>query len=269
MTLLSDPAYVAAQYQDASRFDARADIYQLYDTGPQTWQCWIFERLRLAPGERVLELGCGVGNLWRENASRIPADLDVVLSDRSSGMLETARARLGALAERFELCRVDAQAIPYTAKSFDAVIASHMLYHVPDRARALGEIERVLRPGGRALLATYAWTHLLELRELTARFGVQGAFLRASRSEADFDLETAADEAEARFDAVRVERRTSALEIRAAAPLVAYVRSAQSAASPPSEANLARFAAHVEREIARSGSLHVGIAAGLVTGVRR
>ncbi len=134
-----------------------------------------------------------------------------------------------------------------------------------DRARALCEIERVLRPGGRALVATYAWTHLLELRELTARFDVQGA----SRSAGDFDLETAADELETRFDAVRMERRTSALEIRAVAPLVAYVRSMQSATAPPSEASLARFAAHVERKIARSGSLHVGIAARLVSGIRR
>jgi hypothetical protein len=130
-------------------------------------------------------------------------------------------------------------------------------------------MERVLRPGGRALVATHAWTHLIELRELTARFDVQASSLRASRNTADFDLETAADELAARFDDVRVERRTSALEVRAAAPLLAYVRSMQGAASAASESNLARLAAHVEREIARSGSLHVGIAAGLVSGVRR
>ena len=266
---LSDAGYVAGQYQDASRFDARVDIYRLYDTSPQPWQAWLFERLPLAPGKRVLELGCGTGNLWLENAGRLPSGLTVVLSDLSRGMLEAARARLGPLAARFELCRVDAQAIPYSPQRFDAVIANHMLYHVPDRARALAEIERVLRPGGRVLVATHAWTHLIELRELTARYGVQGASLDASRRADDFDLETAADEVAARFSDVRVERRTSALEIRALDPLLAYVRSMQPRRSAPSESSLARFAAHVEREIARAGSLHVGIAAGLVVGVRR
>jgi hypothetical protein len=56
--------------------------------------------------------------------------------------------------------------------------------------------------------------------------------------------------------------------VRAAAPLLAYVRSMQDAAEPTNESSLTRFAAHVEREIACSGALHVGIAAGLVTGVR-
>lgn len=269
MTRLSDAGYVAAQYRDAARLDARADIYRFYDASPQGWQSWLFERMRLAPGDRVLELGCGPGNLWLENAERLPAGLAVVLSDLSGGMLDAARARLGPRMVRFAPCRIDAQAIPCADGRFDAVIANHMLYHVPDRAAAFAEIERVLRPGGRALVTTYAWTHLIELRELTARFDVQGAALRASRSAADFDLETAADEMSARFADVRVERRTSALEVRAAAPLLAYVRSMQSAASPASESNLARFAAHVEREVARCGSLHIGIGAGLVVGVRR
>ncbi len=267
MTRLDDPAYVAAQYRDAARFDARVDIYRLYDTG-QPWQRWLFERLRLAPGERVLELGCGTANLWNDNAERVPAELRVVLSDLSAGMLHAARERLRPVAERFALCRIDAQAIPCAAGSFDAVIANHMLYHVPDRARALAEIERVLRPGGRALVATHVWTHLIELRELAARHGIEGSFLQTARRAGDFDLETAADELGARFTDLRVERRSSALEVRAAGPLLASVRSLQ-ASTPPCESNLARIAAHVEREIARSGSLHVGVATGLVSAVRR
>lgn len=66
--------------------------------------------------------------------------------------------------------------------------------------------------------------------------------------------------------AARVSVRTSARATSGAR--LAYVRSIQNAAVPASESSLMRFAGHVEREIARSGALHVGIAGGLVTGVR-
>ena len=49
---------------------------------------------------------------------------------------------------KFTFGKIDAQSIPYEKDSFDAVIANHMLYHVPDLARTLSEIRRVLRPEG-------------------------------------------------------------------------------------------------------------------------
>src|SRR5436305_15089237 len=85
-------------------------------------------------------------------------------------MLEEARRNLekGGRAFRFEL--MDAQAIPFEDRGFDAVIANHMLYHVPDRGLALAEVRRVLKPGGRLYTSTIGGSHLRELDELVSRF---------------------------------------------------------------------------------------------------
>lgn len=262
---LSDAAHVAEQYEDASRFDARVRIYELYDASAERWLSWLYTRLRLAPGERVLELGCGTANLWRENAARVPALGALVLTDLSPGMLDQARARLAGLAGLAPELRVaDAQSLALPDASFDVVIANHMLYHVPDRSRALAEVRRVLRPGGRFLVGTNDWTHLLELRELLTRFGVESRMIPTLRDPALFDLETATEEiAQAGLEVVRVERRTSALEIRAVEPLLDYVRSMIDGPTPSGDV-LAPLARHVARQIELMGSLHVGIAAGLV-----
>ncbi len=260
---LADPAHVDEQYRDSARFDARVRIYELYDTSPESWLSWLFTQLRLAPGERVLELGCGTGNLWRENARLVPERVSLVLSDLSPGMLEQARSRLAGLSLALDLTVADAQSLPFEEESFDVVLASHMLYHVPDRTRALGEVRRVLRRGGRFIAGTNHWTHLLELRELLTRFGVASALLPPVRDPSLFDLETAAEEISALLEVVGVERRSGALEIRAVEPLIDYVRSMADGTSADGEA-LDALRQHVERQIALMGSIHVGIAAGVV-----
>ena len=149
-----DPAFVSAQYRTAANLAARQRIYQ-YATRDVAWHAWVFQQMRppLPPDARVLELGCGNGALWRETLDRVPPRWRVTLSDLSAGMLDDARRGLAHGASRFHVARIDAQSIPFADQSFNAVVANHMLYHVPDRPRAYGEIARVLRPGGRLFAA--------------------------------------------------------------------------------------------------------------------
>lgn len=261
-----DPGHVAGQYRDSANFDARVRIYELFDVTPERWPRWLFARLGLRAGERVLEVGCGTGNLWRENAERIPAPLSLTLTDLSPGMLAQARERLRRLTLSPDFREADAQSLPFPDASFDVAIANHMLYHVPDRARALAEVRRVLRPGGRFFASTNPWTHLIELRELLERLGLPDVLLPPRRDAVFFDLERAADEISAVLRVERIQRRDSALEVTDPDVLVAYVRSAEN--DPLDATALARVGAHVAREIERAGAYHVGISAGVVTAVK-
>lgn len=176
----------------------------------------MFDRLQLAADARVLELGCGPALLWRGNDDRIPSGWRIILSDFSSGMLEAARRVVARVDHGFEFAVVDATEIPFEAEQFDAVIANHMLYHVPDRELALSEIRRVLAPAGRLYAATIGRRHLLELYELA------GLPNRAAQA---FGVENGGAQLEAVFEDVLFHDFPNALRVTEAEPALAYVES--------------------------------------------
>jgi SAM-dependent methyltransferase len=163
-----DPAYVRDQYATEDGLVARRSIY-CDITGPDARELMIEAVAEVAP-RRVLEVGCGPG----EAAERIERELGatVLASDQSERMVELAR-------ERGVDARVaDVQELPFASGEFDCVLAAWMLYHVSDLDRALGEIARVLRPGGRLVAVTNADDHLAELWALVGIERIPHAFGR-------------------------------------------------------------------------------------------
>jgi SAM-dependent methyltransferase len=129
------------QYEDASNLKARLALHEKFGIGARPWHLWVFDHLLGLPAEcRILELGCGPGTLWAINGGRIPKGWDITLTDFSAGMLEEAKTKLAEVDHSFELVQVDAQDISFEDDTFDAVVANHMLYHVPDRPKAFSEI---------------------------------------------------------------------------------------------------------------------------------
>jgi ubiquinone/menaquinone biosynthesis C-methylase UbiE len=169
---ITDQQYLTDQYRNASNINARILLHQRFSTNKYGWHRWIFDQFKLLSHARLLELGCGPGDLWRANLPRIPADWEITLSDFSAGMIQQAQQNLSSQPQfRFEI--VNAQAIPFANARFDAVIANHMLYHVPDKPQAFSEIRRVLKPGGRFYASTVGERHLCELLDLRKRFDAQ------------------------------------------------------------------------------------------------
>ncbi|MCG8347829.1 MAG: class I SAM-dependent methyltransferase [Chloroflexales bacterium] len=143
-----------SHYQDTSRLDARRRLHAKYSTNTHGFFTWVFERLHLAPTCQVLEVGCGSGDLWLENRHRLPAGWTAILADLSVGMLTAAHRQLRPNGHTFRFVVQDAQALPFADGCFDAVIANHMLYHVPNRPAAYAEFCRVLKPSGTLYAAT-------------------------------------------------------------------------------------------------------------------
>ncbi|MDP8921644.1 MAG: class I SAM-dependent methyltransferase, partial [Chloroflexota bacterium] len=86
--------------------------------------------------------------------------------DASFGMLREARRRALDGGLSVPVLQAYAEALPVADAAYDRVMANHMLYHVPDQVRALREMRRVLRPGGRVIMATNAADHMARLHEL-------------------------------------------------------------------------------------------------------
>lgn len=129
---ISDRHFVLDQYRTATNLDARVALHERFSTNPYGWHRWVFDHLDLTPGQQILEIGCGLGHLWRNNLERIPRSWQVTLSDLSDGMLIEARRHLEN-ATLFHFVNADAQQLQFGTDEFDVVIANHMLYHVPDR----------------------------------------------------------------------------------------------------------------------------------------
>lgn len=107
--------------------------------------------LGVVPGERVLDVGCGSGAVTRMLAQRVAPGGQAVGVDASSALLKVARelAEKSGISDTVEFEQGDCRSLPYTDASFDAVVAATTLSHVPDPRRALAEMVRVTRPGGR------------------------------------------------------------------------------------------------------------------------
>ncbi|HWM89178.1 MAG TPA: methyltransferase domain-containing protein [Thermoanaerobaculia bacterium] len=256
MARIDDAAYLRAdQYRTVENLDARIRFHDRFSTNPQRWPRWVFERLHAGPSARILEVGCGSGSLWEENRSRVPAGWKVVLSDFSPGMAAQARNL------SFPVAVLDVQALPFPELWFDAVIANHMLYHVPDRPRALAAIRRVLRPGGRLYAATGGRDQFHELIDLVRRFD-PGLVLWEGRGPDSFLLETGHEQLAPGFSDVRLHRYDDSLVVTEAEPLVAYVASK---VALPEKAAFTRF---VEEEMRRlGGSLRISKDYGLFEAV--
>lgn len=104
-----------------------------------------------APGERVLDVGCGSGVVTRDLARRVAPGGRVVGLDPSPALLTVAaeRAAEAGLAGQIEWREGDARALPCADGEFDAAIAVTTLCHIPDGERAVPELVRVVRPAGR------------------------------------------------------------------------------------------------------------------------
>jgi SAM-dependent methyltransferase len=118
-------------------------------------------------GARVLECGCGTGIFWDNET--LPRSIALTLTDLSEGMVAEASARASANSfSHVSGCACDVQDLPFEDRSFDVVLANHMLYHVPDPDRGVAEIARVVRPDGVVLAATNGVGHMREINEATA-----------------------------------------------------------------------------------------------------
>jgi len=120
-----------------------------------------FSWLPLAAGERLLDVGCGEGR--HSLAAYLTPGVSVVGLDLSAKDLSTAKGRIDDMAPydpkgSIQFCRGDATRLPFPDHAFDRVICSEVLEHIPNFVAVLGELYRVLKPGGRLCVSVpRAW----------------------------------------------------------------------------------------------------------------
>jgi ubiquinone/menaquinone biosynthesis C-methylase UbiE len=153
---ISDPSLTEFKTKDAGSYDPVARTFDRFVTQLSASVAGRMVALaRLAPNERVLDVGTGTGLAAFRAAESMGSGGRVVGIDLSNGMLEVARqnGERKGLADRVEFRKMDAESLEFPDATFDAVVSLFALRHFPHPGTALQEMYRILRPGGRLVLA--------------------------------------------------------------------------------------------------------------------
>jgi ubiquinone/menaquinone biosynthesis C-methylase UbiE len=261
MSKFTDQQYLKSdQYKDSSNLDARVEIHKRFSTNPYGWFNWVFDVLSKLPvNAKILELGSGPAYLWKECLGRIPAGWDITLSDLSAGMVDAAWRNLVITGRNFKFKEIDAQSIPFEDEIFDAVIANFMLYHVPDRPKAIAEIKRVLKPGRKLIAATVGDHHLKEIMDILRKVHVSKTWESYANP---FTLESGLEQLKPFFPNVTLSRYEDNLHVTEIEPMMAYIRSSLRAADL-SEDELAKVRVDLKNELKEKGRIFITKDSGL------
>jgi demethylmenaquinone methyltransferase/2-methoxy-6-polyprenyl-1,4-benzoquinol methylase len=147
----------------AARYDLMNDV--LSAGMHRAWKAFAVGQAQVRPGMRVLDVAGGTGDLTRAIAPKVGPGGRVVLTDINDAMLAEGRDRLLDAGMAVDIVRCDAERLPFPDASFDRVIVSFGLRNMTHKDRALADMARVLRPGGRLLVLEFSrvWAPLAPL----------------------------------------------------------------------------------------------------------
>jgi demethylmenaquinone methyltransferase/2-methoxy-6-polyprenyl-1,4-benzoquinol methylase len=132
------------------------------------WKRFTIEQSGVRPGQKVLDIAGGTGDLARAFQERVGPTGTVLLTDINAAMLARGRDRMLDEGRAIEAVRCDAERLPFPDRTFDCVSVAFGLRNMTHKDRALAEMFRVLRPGGRLLVLEFSkvWSPLDPLYRL-------------------------------------------------------------------------------------------------------
>jgi SAM-dependent methyltransferase len=155
-----DPDFLQREYGTDVYLRLRQETHDQYSVPRVDFPNWVLDRVHWRGNENVLDVGAGHGSYYERIHERLPS-VHYFGLDRSPGMLEKHGAK--------DKLNADAQQLPFKSKSFDVVMANHMLYHVPDIQYAIEEFRRILKQDGILLTATNSLQTMPEFNALFRR----------------------------------------------------------------------------------------------------
>lgn len=249
------------QYKNAANINIRIDLHKKYATNQEGWFSWLYRLLSPNAGEKILEIGCGNGEIWRTNSGRIPDGVSICLSDVSEGMIRDVKDNVSGLSGNFTFQVIDCQKIPEQDETFDKIAANHVLFYVKDLDQALSEIGRVLKPEGRFLCSTYGREHMKEISQLVKEFDSRIALSEVNLYDV-FGLDNGQEILERHFGSVEKVEYEDHLEVRDAGPLLEYILSCHGNQQEFLSDRYDEFREFLERKMEKRGYIKITKQAG-------
>lgn len=254
----NDDSNIIEHYKNAKNLNVRISLHDKYSQNKQGWFPWLFEQIDFSHINKLLEVGCGNGKLWKNNKINL-RNREIFLSDSSQGMVDEVRKTLG---NDFNCMVFDCEKIPFKDNYFDAVIANHVLFYVYDINKALEEIRRVLNPLGVFYCSTYGSNHMKEINDIVQEFDSR-VILSQTKLYDVFGLENGLDILKPYFKNIKMKRYDDCLVVDKSKPIIDYIMSCHGNQNEIIGPNLNLFREFVDSIIQEKGYIKITKDAGL------
>lgn len=249
-----DNSSIINQYMTSKNLDVRIALHEKYSQNPMGWFPWLYSQIDFQGVNRLLEIGCGSGELWKNNTLNL-RNREFFLSDSSEGMVSEVREKYGSA---FNCIVADCEKIPFKDAYFDCVIANHVLFYLQNLHQGIAEICRVLKPDGVLYCSTYGSNHMKEITALVQAFDSKITLSQTNLYEV-FGLENGKDILNPYFSSVEVSYYPDELIVDDAQPLVDYIMSCHGNQSEIIGPRLIEFKEFIQKQL----PLHITKEAGV------
>lgn len=249
-----DNSSIINQYMTSKNLDVRIALHEKYSQNPMGWFPWLYSQIDFQGVNRLLEIGCGSGELWKNNTLNL-RNREFFLSDSSEGMVSEVREKYGSA---FNCIVADCEKIPFKDAYFDCVIANHVLFYLQNLHQGIAEICRVLKPDGVLYCSTYGSNHMKEITALVQAFDSKITLSQTNLYEV-FGLENGKDVLNPYFSSVEVSYYPDELIVDEAQPLVDYIMSCHGNQSEIIGPRLIEFKEFIQKQL----PLHITKEAGV------
>jgi DNA-binding transcriptional MerR regulator/trans-aconitate methyltransferase len=250
------------QYHNSSNTNIRISLHKTYSQNSQGWFPWLYSHYNLTPGETVLELGCGNGELWRTNQEKLPPNIKLLLTDQSSGMLKDAKTALANTRLNIQYRMFDCHKLPLKDCSMDKIIANHVMFYIKDRNSTFLEIKRALKKEGVFYCSTYGKEHMKEVNDLVKEFDSRIALSEINLYEI-FGLENGAQQLSNVFADVHLDMYEDYLVVYEVQPLIDYILSCHGNQLTYLKHRYVEFKDFLNSKLRKHGSIKITKMAGM------
>lgn len=271
------------QYKNSSNLNIRIELHEKYSKNPTGWFPWLFSQIDFGDSKRILEIGCGNGELWKsgladkkqQDIMEIVSDKEVYLTDISEGMVEAARETLEKSYPgifEYEVLEVgsESQLQDFVAEHFgkgvpeqlDTIIANHILFYIKNLDESLEEFTTALKKGGILYASTYGKNHMKEITELVQEFDFRIKLTEVALYE-QFGIENGRELLERYFSKVEFRMYEDELVVDDAKALADYILSCHGNQKEILANRYEEFTRFLEEKIRKTGAIHITKEAGV------
>ena len=269
IAITQDREATVKQYKKDDNLNKRISIHD-YSTSKVSFYSWMYEKLELSEGMKILDIGCGNAAFWKSICGELPVGLEIHLVDYSSGMLKSAEKAVEEIMSlypekklKFVLDKRDATDFSYPVSGFDRIMANHMLYHL-DKGSRMNLYENIklhLSDTGRFSCTLIGKKHLYEMHEMVRRYYPE---IGIPSDAFDIWLETAEEELENCFNVLSVQEQENDLLVPDENLIYEYISSYSQSARDIISREKELFLGRVRNEMNDEGFMYIHKSTGIV-----